>query len=203
MSTRKPTIGVYVVRCVKNGFIYVGSSKRNVENRFSHHRAVLNKRTHSNVGLQRDWNKYGSKHFMFEVVVVCSAGKVRAVEQEWLDKHFNRKCYNRHPNSDSPLGAKFDPANHEYRSNKAVERCTLEWRSKVSKRVKLQHKKGKLGQATWTRPPNIPKGMDHPFYGKKGSLHPKFGKKASPEQKERYRLAAIKREQLKRERRHK
>lgn len=79
----------------------------------------------------------------------------------------------------------------------AEKRCTSECREAVSARVKVQHKQNNFGRRTWS------KEGEASFRKKVGDFHRgkpggRLGKKATPEQRERYRKAAIKREAKKR-----
>lgn len=59
--------GVYTIRCLVNGAIYVGSSK-NVPRRLDSHLGLLRKGEHKNDSLQSDWNAYGEGRFVLEML---------------------------------------------------------------------------------------------------------------------------------------
>jgi group I intron endonuclease len=59
--------GVYILRCLADGRIYVGSSKR-MFLRWLDHIRVLNRGVHGNILLQRAWDKHGARAFRFEIV---------------------------------------------------------------------------------------------------------------------------------------
>jgi group I intron endonuclease len=200
-----PTIGVYRIRCKRNNRAYVGGSEKSVENRFSYHKAMLRKNAHYSVALQKDWNLYGEKEFVFEVLERTDKTSVRAREQFHLDNTASSKKYNSHPNSVSSLGSKRTLAQRALASEKAKLRCTDEWRELVRQRVVAQHKLGKFGRSTWKDGTaetvrRKTSGKNNPMFGTTGSAaHPAFGRVTTPEQRARYRQAAIKREAKKRD----
>lgn len=89
-------VGVYRIRNVQNGRVYIGSSKT-LEKRLKDHRKFLGKGTHSNRYLQHDWNKCGKDAFVFEVVERTTESSQQFVlEQHWLDQVYDHQnqCYN-------------------------------------------------------------------------------------------------------------
>lgn len=79
-------IGVYRITCLRNNKVYIGSSF-NVKKRWSRHRCSLRKGDHHCIRLQRSWNKYGEKEFVFDIVeLVSNKNELRNREQYWLDK---------------------------------------------------------------------------------------------------------------------
>lgn len=63
------TQGIYGIRCLANGRVYVGQSQ-NMKKRWRSHKRELLKGTHYNDHLQNAWNKYGEDSFAF---FVCEA----------------------------------------------------------------------------------------------------------------------------------
>ena len=77
--------GIYQIRCLPTGKIYIGSAV-NLRDRWGGHRRSLRRGTHSNAHLQRSWDLYGEAKFDFTVVeLVDSSGRLEA-EQRWLDR---------------------------------------------------------------------------------------------------------------------
>ena len=60
--------GVYLIRNNVNGFVYVGSTKKDFEVRWREHRMCLKGGYHQNKPLQDDWNRHGESNFSFEVL---------------------------------------------------------------------------------------------------------------------------------------
>ena len=89
--------GVYQIRNLNNGRIYIGSAKR-FQQRYSDHIKSLNKGTHHNKFLQNDFNKCGTDSFIFEVLEVVEGEQVERllVEQNFIDQHYDNQedCYN-------------------------------------------------------------------------------------------------------------
>ena len=90
--------GVYSILNKKNRFIYIGSvGKWGFKKRWQMHRRELNKKRHHSWILQKDWIKYGSKNFSFQVIKRCSIGKAKKLEQKIIDKvgvGIKNKSYN-------------------------------------------------------------------------------------------------------------
>jgi group I intron endonuclease len=77
--------GVYLIRCLANGRIYVGSSAR-LALRWSEHRKTLRNGTHRNSLLRNAWRKYGEDAFSFEVLDYAPAAALVALEQRYIDR---------------------------------------------------------------------------------------------------------------------
>jgi group I intron endonuclease len=77
--------GIYQVRNVCNGKVYVGSAIR-LARRWGEHKKYLNNNKHHSARLQHAWNKYGKESFVFEVLeFVPEAVNLIPREQYWLD----------------------------------------------------------------------------------------------------------------------
>lgn len=99
--------GIYQIRHVASGKVYVGSaislSRRKIE-----HWRDLRRGDHGNAKLQRAWNKYGEDAFVFEVLEpVLLLEDLLTREQDWILKlDVCRKGYNLAPTAGSLLGHK-------------------------------------------------------------------------------------------------
>ena len=84
--------GVYCIRNLVNNKRYIGSSK-NIEKRWKSHKRRLNNKTHCNLYLQREWDKYGSENFEFAILEECSISSLYKLEDHYvkLMKSLNRK----------------------------------------------------------------------------------------------------------------
>lgn len=103
------TTGVYVIRNLVNGKVYVGSTCSTFQSRWADHRKSLRGKFHANRHLQRAWDKYGEAAFEFSVLEECPVEKDRllALEQYYIDllKASNRLYgYNICPTAGSVLG---------------------------------------------------------------------------------------------------
>ena len=96
--------GVYAIRHIASGRVYVGSSL-DVYGRWASHTKALIKGRHHSIHLQRAWTKYGSDAFEFVVLEWCDAEERVAREQCYIDLHrASDKAYgfNISPRADSP-----------------------------------------------------------------------------------------------------
>lgn len=59
--------GTYRITHTRTGRSYIGCT-RNLVQRFSYHRTMLNRGKHHNAALQRDWSIDGPESFSFEIV---------------------------------------------------------------------------------------------------------------------------------------
>ena len=81
------TGGVYEIRNITNGKVYIGQTAR-FAHRWSVHRASLRGNKHHSSHLQRAWNFYGEDAFAFrilEVVDPYTIEKACEVEQRYMD----------------------------------------------------------------------------------------------------------------------
>ncbi|MFA7689249.1 MAG: GIY-YIG nuclease family protein [Bacilli bacterium] len=79
--------GIYQIRNIKTGKVYVGSSK-NIERRFGEHIRNLKNNKHHSIKLQRSWNltKDKKKTFVFEVIEEVNDNSIlKEREQYYID----------------------------------------------------------------------------------------------------------------------
>lgn len=77
--------GIYQIRCIPSGKIYVGSAV-NLQERWRHHKSALRHNRHVNAYLQAAWEKHGENNFEFVVLeIVNDKSNLFAKEQEWID----------------------------------------------------------------------------------------------------------------------
>lgn len=83
--------GIYGIRNLVNGKIYVGKTTMNFGDRWDSHRACLRGGYHGNNYLQRSWDKYGEDNFEFIILVDCVNGEdtdaVNQLEIEQIEKY--------------------------------------------------------------------------------------------------------------------
>ncbi len=126
--------GVYQIRNVVNGKVYVGSSSQSLKYRWEIHRAKLRAGRHGNRYLQNAWNKHGETAFRFEIIERCSPRCCVKREQHWIDCRQSvnpRLGYNRNPTAGSMLGfrhseetkAKMGAAGRGRRHREDVKAC--------------------------------------------------------------------------------
>ena len=104
--------GVYVIRNIKNGKVYVGQTN-NLKLRKQNHFADLKANIHHNHHLQNVWNKYGKENFEFEVLEECPLEKLDEVEIYWIKFY---ESYNRKFGYNFELGGNNSPQTQETRN---------------------------------------------------------------------------------------
>lgn len=87
----KPRIGVFQIRNIINGKIYIEGSV-NLDKIWNRHKVELNFNGHRNVALQKDWNEFGENNFVFEILSEIKQDETRntdyATESKQLAKMF-------------------------------------------------------------------------------------------------------------------
>ena len=97
-------MGVYQIRNVVNGKIFLGSSK-NLDGIFNRHRFGLANGVHSNKDLQKDWND-SQENFAFEILEQLKPDddplhdyteELQIMEELWLEKlqPYQERGYNK------------------------------------------------------------------------------------------------------------
>jgi len=89
--------GIYKIRNIQNGRIYIGSAKRFKE-RWSAHLSNLERNAHANKYLQRDFNKCGTDSFEISIVEIIDGPKDKRLlaEGRYLLQYHDKckQCYN-------------------------------------------------------------------------------------------------------------
>jgi len=101
------TSGVYIIRNLKNGKSYIGSSV-NMHKRWQAHRQRARKGTHHSVLFQRAWDKYGEDSFLFDVVEEVEPVSERLEYNEQNAIWLFRPAYNI-----SPIAGRVPPMSEE------------------------------------------------------------------------------------------
>lgn len=78
--------GIYLIRNLLDGKVYIGSSV-NIRKRWQSHHQLLCKNKHHSSHLQRAWNRDGSDYFIFQVIELCSPDVLVEREQFWFNAH--------------------------------------------------------------------------------------------------------------------
>ncbi len=159
----KHKIGIYCIRNIINGMIYVGQSVE-MEKRFKRHRNSLSCGKHHNDFLQRAWNKHGPDAFEFEILEECQESELNEKEYYYIEEVFKSRDYKNGYNG------------REAGSN---GRHSEESRRKMSESTKGQICK----EETRKKFSAMYSGSGNPMFGRKGELAPMFGKCLSEETK--------------------
>lgn len=86
MMAKPPrSAGVYQIRCIPTGKIYIGSTV-NLRERWNRHWWSLRRDKHQNIFLQRAWNKHGEASFEFSVLEFVDESNLLHAEQAWINR---------------------------------------------------------------------------------------------------------------------
>jgi len=144
------SIVIYAIRNKINGKFYIGSTN-NIGCRKSAHLSVLRKQKHHSAILQRAYNKYGEKSFLFEIIEVTTEELRVEREQHYLDvlkPEYNSCLFADRP--PSLLGREFTPEHKAHLSAALMGRVspmkgkhfTKEHRRKISEANKGNSHRG-------------------------------------------------------------
>lgn len=78
--------GIYGIRNLVNGKIYVGSSK-NIYKRTYEHIRLLKKEKHTNTYLQKSYSKYGAYNFIIFVIEICDTDNLLQKEDFYINQY--------------------------------------------------------------------------------------------------------------------
>lgn len=120
MSSSIPqTSGIYQIRCIPTGKVYVGSAV-DLAARWRTHQYDLRHGKHSSQYLQRAWNKHGEDAFRLEIIELVLSPFLLEREQYWLDKlqaYDPRKGFNTARHAGSRMGVKWSAESIQKRLN--------------------------------------------------------------------------------------
>lgn len=118
----KKKTGIYTIKAVHSGELYVGSSSRCFYTRAKQHLYNLRKGNHANTRLQRIFNKYGEEGLVFEVLEEYPKHLCLAMEQYWLN--LAKPTLNLNQVTPSRLGSKLTKEQIDKLKNKVVSEET-------------------------------------------------------------------------------
>lgn len=75
--------GIYIIKSIKSGNFYIGSSN-NIYHRLNDHKRCLRNQIHNNFILQKAYNKYGLDNMIFEILEECPKEKLFEREQHYI-----------------------------------------------------------------------------------------------------------------------
>ena len=94
-------IGIYGIKNLINGKIYIGKTGMNFGDRWDSHRSLLNSGKHDNPHLQRAWDKYGQNNFEFIVIEDCNVDDLSDREKYYIKLYKDMGlAYNIHDGGD-------------------------------------------------------------------------------------------------------
>lgn len=193
-------IGIYSIKNLINGKVYVGSSS-DIRKRWSTHKRMLDNNEHYNEHLQKSWNKYGEKNFDFKIIEHTDLDTLLKREQYWIDFYGSndyKKGFNMCEVAGSVLGLKWSETARKRHSERIKGRKhTDETKLKISeshKGKKMNFKDEHLQYLSERMKGKI--GDKNPFFGKKHTDETKYkirtsklGSTTSERQKESVRIS--------------
>jgi group I intron endonuclease len=170
--------------------IYIGSTVNSIS-RWKGHVKSLREQKHHSKHLQRAWNKYGEKNFVFEIIEeVLDKSNLTGREQYYLDIH---ESYNRNKGYNICPKAGFNTRGASFYKTK-------EWRDKQRKAHLGKNKSQKTRQKMSESRKGIKFSQEHKTNLSnalkdklKGEGNPMHGKKHSEETKQKMREKAVER----------
>lgn len=88
----KNKFGIYAIKNLCTGHVYIGQTGENFQRRYWHHQWKLRNNQHDNSYLQNSWNKYGEENFVFMVISVTENHKeLDGLEIQYIDLY--KKAY--------------------------------------------------------------------------------------------------------------
>ena len=142
--------GIYQIRNLVNGKVYVGSSKC-MKDRWRQHRTALRAGKHRSIHMQRSWTRNGEHTFVFEPLITCAPSMLIWYEQQFMDQL--QPEYNNRKLADSNKGNK-----HTKKTRKVISEAAKKmWTDPaireaiVSKRIGSKHSDGTLQKLSATR----------------------------------------------------
>jgi group I intron endonuclease len=123
----KKRSGVYLIRNVASGRVYVGSTVNEFAKRWKDHARKLARGDHDNPAMQRAWKKHGEEAFRFEEIESgLPRSLVRSREQFWIDALDSyRRGYNCRARVETQYGFKASAATRKRQS--AMAKLRVEW----------------------------------------------------------------------------
>jgi len=141
------TSGIYQIRNLVNGKIYVGSAV-DLKARWRLHKANLKSNKHHSKYLQNAWNKYKGEAFLFEILIKCPINELIALEQYYMD--FYQPEYNICRTAGSVLGIK---RSEETRKKMILIKTGLVHSEETKRKISFS-KRGKTPNQSYRNNPN-------------------------------------------------
>jgi len=137
--------GVYQIKNIVNGKLYIGSSN-NIAKRWISHKCLLENKKHKNKYLISAWHKYGRNSFIFSIIEYVEIDKLIEREQYYID-YYNTSDrnfgYNLAPNAGRTAGCVFSKETRIKMSISATKRPPISEETKLKLSIaRLGNKNG-------------------------------------------------------------
>lgn len=197
-------IGIYFIRNLVNGKMYIGSTDRNFRKRLREHINELEKDIHFNSHLQNSWNKYKKQNFITGIVEYIDRieGKEKLIEilneregfyiekyETWKpEKGYNKiRSVDRKHIITQDIRDKMSDSQKKRLENSENHPA---YGTHLSEETKDKIRNGNLGkQVGEDNPAKRPEVREKIRQSKLGSLNPNYGKSLSEETKEKMSIA--------------
>jgi group I intron endonuclease len=114
--------GVYLIRNLVNGKLYVGSASKSFKLRWQNHLKLLQNGNHQSEKLQSDYDIYGKDSFEFEIALTCGPKNCLFYEQQLIDQlDVVNKGYNVSPHAGAPMRGR----KHSKETRNKMKRASL------------------------------------------------------------------------------
>lgn len=183
---QRSSMGIYQIRCLVDGKVYVGSAI-SFNKRWSAHKSLLKRNKHTSHLLQRAWNEYGYKNFIWEILeYVYNSDVLLMLEDEYIEsfKSANRKFgFNVRPSSER--------FSEETRQKIRVFQLGRKHREESKKKMREAHLGKKLSEKSKQKVSEASLGRKHSEEAKKKIREANTGKKHNEETRQKIREANV------------
>ena len=159
--------GIYRIRNIESGLVYIGQTRQPFKKRFLHHQWKLREGTHDNKWLQASYNKHGDDAFVFEILCIISQfDALDYFEKEYISEARNSgNCCNLQDGGQPTSGPILSDETRKHigecnRIHNLGKKASKETREKMSKsRLGKPRKKDDIDKMITTRVQKIKDGV--------------------------------------------
>jgi group I intron endonuclease len=175
MSKQNKICGIYKITCIITNKYYIGSSI-NIITRWNSHKNDLKNNKHHSYKIQKTWNKYGEKNFIFEIIEECDPVKEIILEREQFYIDYMNPFFNICKIAGNVMGVKRTP--------ETCKKISDARKGENNPYFGKKHKKETIQKMS-----NAKKGENNHNFGKTGEKSHNFGLTRTPEIKIKMRIA--------------
>ena len=135
--------GVYAIRNVVNGKMYIGSTTNSFMERWQCHKKRLRHGEHHSPHLQSSWERYGEKNFSFEIIEITSPE--RAKEREGYYIHFYKTLDPNYGYNVAEVDLNGNTKTSESTKKKLSTACKKQWETGVFRKELY------VGRTAWNK----------------------------------------------------